>query len=113
MPKIPHKPVHRPSVEHGMNDSDFPSQVATTQVSIAQNFDLSSDGRYDSRGGSQKISASPTAVGEDILLEYEYRSVSAGVVTRNHMVFAGTRLLKYDPSNKTYTEIADWIEENL
>jgi hypothetical protein len=110
MAKIAHKWTHRNSVGHGMNDSEYPAEIATTQVTLSKNFDMMPDGRLESRGGSQKTSASATAASETIHLEYEYRSVAAGVITRHHMVFAGTRLLKYDPSAKTYSEIDTGLE---
>ena len=103
--KIPHKFIQRPSFEHGMNDSEFADKLATTQVSLSENYDMTPEGRLDSVGGSIRKAASSTGSSETIHAIYEYRSVAAGVITRSFMVFCGTRLVKYNSSDGSWTEI--------
>jgi len=105
MAKIPHKWIHRQSIEHGVNDSEFAGSVGKSQVSKAVNYDLSKSQVFESRGGSQKTSASATAASEVVHMVVEYRTVSSGTITRKFLVFAGTKLYNYDTSAKTYSTL--------
>jgi hypothetical protein len=112
MAKIPHKWVNRQSIEHGVNDSDFAGSLGHAQVSKSQNYDLTKERIFESRGGSKKTSASATGASEKVLKIVEYRAIASGVVTRNFLVFAGTSLYSYNSSNKTYSTIDTGLSGN-
>lgn len=98
--------ISRPTCQHGVNDSEYPNTIATSQISKGVNFDMTAAGELETRGGSQLLS--DTAAGSTGALPHEHLFIireSNGTITRTRMLKSGTVLYKYNTSTGVYDSV--------
>lgn len=95
--------VHRKSVQHGVNDSEYANLIAETQVSRSINFDMTPEGMLSSVGGSIRTAAATLGATTKVRAIKEFRSVAAGVVTRTYLVWAGGALYSYNQTTNVFS----------
>ena len=102
----PRSTFFRPSVEHGVADSLFPSTIARSQVSKAVNFDMSKDGHLETRGGSQKQTDTAVGTSDAVPNRHVYiKRETDGTLTRVKLLKSGTSMYKYNTSTGVWDSI--------
>jgi hypothetical protein len=93
----------RPSVRHGVNDSLYPSTIARSQVSKSVNFDMTPDGLFETRGGSQLLTDTAVAsvAANPGLFQFIARATT-GALTLRTMFKSGTVLYQYNTSTGVF-----------
>ncbi len=98
--------ISRPTCQHGVNDSEYPNTIATSQISKSVNFDMTAAGELETRGGSQLLTDTAAASTGEFPHEHQFVvRASDGTLTRTRMLKSGTVLYKYNTSTGVFDSV--------